>query len=111
MIAWNPLSRRSFVPKGGKPGQIKVVQHPDTTGVARHLSDTVAPKWAIAHVDLKKDTKADLFLRLNLMVEAWHIACRDGVPLKDIHEAFMVVPEYRDLLSCDFSVKPQPKAP
>jgi hypothetical protein len=104
MIAWNPGRHRAFR-KNGKPGQIMIVRHPDTTQIADHLSDTTAPKWDLTAADLKRETKADLFLRLKLMVEAWHIACRDAVPIKNIHQAFMAIPEYRELLSCDFSVR------
>jgi hypothetical protein len=36
---------------------------------------------------------------LKLYIEAWHIVCRDGLNPKDVHEAFMVIPEYRESLS------------
>ena len=44
-----------------------------------------------------------------MMVEAWHLACRDEVPLGNIHEALKIIPEYRALLAADFSVR-QPGA-
>ena len=36
---------------------------------------------------------------LKLYIEAWHIICRDGLNPKDVHEAFMVIPEYRQTMS------------
>jgi hypothetical protein len=41
---------------------------------------------------------------LKMMVEAWHLACRDGVPLANIHAALSAIPEYNDLLSEDFQI-------
>ena len=31
-----------------------------------------------------------------LFIEAWFIVCRDGVSPRDMHDALMVIPEYRD---------------
>lgn len=39
--------------------------------------------------------------KLQLMIEAWHIAVFYLVPAKDIHEALLVIPEYRDMLADD----------
>lgn len=36
---------------------------------------------------------------LQLYVEAWHIVCRDGITPEMMHNALMVVPEYRETLS------------
>lgn len=106
MIAFNPVNR--FISsRGGEPGQVMVVTHPDTHQISKHLSDTVAPKWDLDRVDLSKSSREELFLRMKLMVEAWHIACRDAVPLANIHEALLVIPEYRDMLSEDFYVAEQ----
>jgi hypothetical protein len=41
---------------------------------------------------------------LKLMIEAWHIACRDGVPLANIHAALSAIPEYNEMLAEDFKI-------
>jgi len=41
---------------------------------------------------------------LRLMVEVWHIACRDGVPLENLHAALSAIPEYNELLAEDFKI-------
>jgi len=41
---------------------------------------------------------------LRLMVEVWHIACRDGVPLENLHAALSTIPEYNELLAEDFKI-------
>jgi hypothetical protein len=38
------------------------------------------------------------------MVEVWHIACRDGVPLENLHAALSAIPEYNELLAEDFKI-------
>lgn len=35
------------------------------------------------------------------MIELWHIAAFQGVPIAMIHEAMLAVPEYRDTLASD----------
>jgi|JI6StandDraft_1071083.scaffolds.fasta_scaffold121592_3 hypothetical protein len=92
MVAWNPT--RNIYQRGGEPGQIGVCKHPDK-GQLRHLA------WWFKAKD-EKDTLKDA--KLKLMIEAWHIACRDGVSLSAIHDALSNIPEYLDMLSCDFIV-------
>jgi hypothetical protein len=36
-----------------------------------------------------------------LIVEAWHIAVRDKLEIQDVHEALMVVPEFRAIFADD----------
>jgi hypothetical protein len=50
----------------------------------------------------RDDTQTEA--RLRMMIEAWHLACRDGVPLANIHAALSAIPEYNDLLSEDFQI-------
>ncbi len=94
MLAWNSMRDEG---SGCTPGAVKVILHPDTHGQTnRHcLMNTVGAcnwsNWSSATTD--KDRM------LHLMIEVWHIACRDAVPLENIHDALMVIPEYRASLS------------
>lgn len=111
MLAWNAPWRDVRV--GGKRSQIEgerlqvgVCYHPDGGHLA-HLSMWVFPNQSIREDPItKKEARQNLVL-LKLMVEAWHIACRDGVPLENLHSALSAIPEYRDILSGDFFVAPQ----
>lgn len=98
MIAWNPAW--SNCPRGGEPGQVGVCKHPDN-GQLHHLSMWVKPA---SHAETYPHDKMDVAAMLQLMIEAWHIACRDGVPLANIHEALSAIPEYNEMLSEDFEV-------
>lgn len=40
-------------------------------------------------------------LKLQLMVEAWHVAAFHGVPISMIHDELLCIPEYRDTLADD----------
>ena len=90
MVAWNSV----WDDHAGEPCKVVVIPWPDKDRWCNHLglANTVGacsadPKWS--------DTET----MLNLMVEVWHIACRDRVPLENIHNALMVIPEYRETLS------------
>jgi len=101
LIAWNPMWR--VTPNGGSPGQIDVCQHPDN-GQLRHLGSWAMP----SHIYFGRDeTKEELVLKLNLLLDAWHIACRDEIPLEAIHSALKKIPEYNEMLSEDFKVNKQ----
>ena len=98
MFAWNHGSRTCRT-----PGFVGVCTHPDRGQLPK------TDYWIAPLFDLPTDrpTKAQsdiLFLKLKLMVEAWHMACRDEVPIENIHKAFSQIPEYLELLSEDFRV-------
>ena len=99
MIAWNPMWGPCS--RGGEPGQVGVCKHPDN-GQLKHLSMWVKPSGHRGTYDKRTS-------QLQLMVEAWHLACRDGVPLANIHAALSAIPEYRDMLSEDFEILPNPQ--
>lgn len=40
-------------------------------------------------------------LRLQAMIDIWHITAFYDVPVKMVHEGMLVVPEYRDMLADD----------
>lgn len=40
-------------------------------------------------------------LKLQAMIDIWHITAFYSVPAKMVHEAMLVVPEYRDMLADD----------
>lgn len=87
MLAWNPL------PYGD--GRMVVIPHPDSDHWTDRLklSDTTCACWTYWGEGTKEKQLTQLF------IEAWHIACRDGVRLETIHAALMVIPEYRETLS------------
>ena len=101
MLAWN--SRwDNFA--GYLPGKVQVIPNPDDQCLCnRHrLANTVGAcmyDWAGLTTDQRL---------AKLFVEVWHIVCRDGVDPQDIHDALLVIPEYRDALSGEtfFSWKP-----
>lgn len=86
MILWNSKS---------EGGGIKVVEHPETNREFRHLHKSGGACYSY----WRKMTTEQLKNRL--MVEAWDIAVRDGLDPREIHDALMVVPEYREMLSGD----------
>jgi hypothetical protein len=88
MIAWNYGPPR-------EDGRIVVIPHPDMEDWTDHLklTCTTGACWNVWHT---WPTQKRL---LKLFIGGWHIHCRDGVPMESIHEAFMVIPEYRETLS------------
>lgn len=88
MLLWN---RKDDRPYGD--GRMEVIEHPEKdtrTWTLTCSTGACCAEW----------TQLNTEERLaKLYVEAWHIACRDGVALKTIHEALMVIPEYRETLS------------
>ncbi len=46
----------------------------------------------------QKDTQD---LQLRLMIEAWHMTAFYAVPAQMVHEALLVIPEYRSMLADD----------
>jgi hypothetical protein len=89
MLAWNPARCGD--------GRIIVIPHPDEDGWTNRLklSDTTCADWTWWATATKQQRLAKLY------IEAWHIACRDGVSIRSIHEALMVIPEYRETMSGD----------
>jgi len=103
MIAWNPMW--SACPRGGEPGQVGVCKHPDN-GQLNHLSMWCNPSNDIPKGPYPQKEAEHAWTMLRLMVEVWHIACRDGVPLENLHAALSAIPEYNELLSEDFKILP-----
>lgn len=87
MLAWNCA-------RSGDP-RMAVIPHPDMDGWTNRLklTSTTGACWTIWG-NWTRDQRLT-----KLYIEAWHIHCRDGVPAKTIHEALLVIPEYRDSLS------------
>ncbi len=87
MIAWNCA-------RSGDP-RIAVIPHPDMDSWTDYLklTCTTGACWTV----WEKWTKAQRLQKL--FIEIWHIHCRDGVAPEAIHEALLVIPEYRETLS------------
>lgn len=95
MILWNP--RHENEPIENNDGRVCVVKWPDRPNNQDKLgliysNGACFSCWREAS-DFQRLTK--------LFIEAWHMVCRDGVHPKAIHEALMVIPEYRAALSGD----------
>lgn len=88
MLCWNRGTH------GQQPGCI-VVRHPDRRGASDDYSSSVGACFA----DWRKmDTRGQ---KLQLLIEAWHVAAFHAVPIEMVHQALLVVPEYRDMLASD----------
>jgi hypothetical protein len=89
MLAWNDADGYA---NGENPGKVVVVPWPDERGLCNHLkvSMTAGACYSAWHEWTKTQRLCNLF------IEAWFIVCRDGVSPRDMHDALMVIPEYRD---------------
>ncbi|WP_189675012.1 hypothetical protein [Sphingomonas glacialis] len=75
--------------------KVAVVRHPDTKGLSDEYQSSVGACFAHWR---KKDTNGR---RLQMMIDAWHVAAFYEIPAEQIHEALIVIPEYRDMLASD----------
>ena len=87
MIAWNRLDETQ-----GTPGAVMIIPWPDSKGYCDFFKLTMTCGACMS--DWRNIPKHKALLQL--FIEAWYIVCRDGVSPKDMHEALMVIPEYRD---------------
>lgn len=86
MILWNPKS---------EGGGIQVIRHPEKNNATRYLRSSAGACYAYwQHMTTEQR-------KLQMLIEVWHIAVRDGLDPREIHETLMVVPEYREMLSGD----------
>ena len=88
MLCWN----HGF--NGNTPG-FAVVQHPDHHDRSAPYQSSVGAcfmDWR------KKDERGQ---KLQLMIDAWHIAAFYDVPIEMVREGLLVIPEYRDMLASD----------
>ncbi|MFV0922762.1 hypothetical protein ACR720_04650 [Sphingomonas parapaucimobilis] len=78
----------------------KVISFPDEAGLSDAYESFVGACFA------NWDAKSTVGKQLQLMVDAWKIAAFDKVPVDMVHEALLVVPEYRSTLA-DGCLPPQ----
>lgn len=90
MLAWNPNNKYAF----GEPGKVMVIPHPDK-GYCDHFKLVCTVGACMGGWD--KITRTERLA--HLFIEAWFIVCRDNVSPKAMHDALMVIPEYRDTWS------------
>lgn len=88
MLCWN----HGF--QGATPSCI-VVRHPDYNDASADYQSSVGACFADWRT---KDAKGQ---KLQLMIEAWHIAAFYAVPIAQVHQALLVIPEYRSMLADD----------
>lgn len=88
MIAWNAMRDGLHA----EPGKVIVIPHPDSCGYCNRLK--VLNTVGACMTEWRRMTKAQRLCKL--FIEAWYIICRDGVSPKAMHEALMVIPEYRE---------------
>lgn len=88
MLCWN----NGF--HGATPS-VAVVRWPDKIGA----SDAYQLSVGACFTDFRsKDERGQ---KLQIMIDAWHVAAFYDVPVAMVHEAMLVVPEYRDMLADD----------
>ena len=87
MIAWNRLDETQ-----GKPGAVMIIPWPDEKGYCDLFELTMTCGACMSYWQSIPKHK----VLMQLFIEAWYIVCRDGVSPKDMHEALIVIPEYRD---------------
>lgn len=76
--------------------KVGVVRWPDTSRRSRDFVCSVGAcflGWRRSSTEQQK---------LQLLIEAWHIALRDLIPAEALHTAMLCIPEYRDILADDF---------
>jgi hypothetical protein len=93
MIAWNPEE----YPAGSNPsaGQIEVGQWPDKAGWSRRYRRTVGACFTETHEMSNAERERQMFLDFHTCV------VRDGIDPQKAHKAFLVIDEYRMLISPD----------
>lgn len=93
-----PIANAMLCWTGGRHGNTpacKVVAHPDEMGFSDPYQNSAGACFASWS---EKDTSGQ---RLKLMVDAWHAVTFDAVPAQMMHEAMLVIPEYRSMLADD----------
>lgn len=93
MIAWTPQSYVDLKPD--LAGKVEVGPWPDKTG----WSDKYAMTGGACYTDLHKQTEWQRNWRI--FVDFHTLTVRDGVDPQTAHEAFLVIDEYRALISPD----------
>lgn len=74
---------------------VEVVLHPDEVGASGKWRSSVGACF------MNWREKPEQGQRLQLMIDAWHVAAFYDVPAEQVHEALLVIPEYRDMLADD----------
>jgi hypothetical protein len=88
MLCWN----HGF--KGATPN-CEVVLWPDKAGASDPYQSSVGACFS----DFRKmDARGQ---KLQLMIDAWHVAAFYDVPIAMVQEALLVIPEYRSMLAED----------
>jgi len=93
MAAEIPLSEAMLCWSTGGP--VRVVEHPDYRGLSDDYEKSVGACFAYWR-GLSPEK-----MKLQLLIEAWHLAAFYDVPVRDIHTALLVIPEYRSMLADD----------
>ncbi len=88
MLCWN----NGF--HGATPS-VAVVRWPDETGASDPYQSSVGACFG----DFRnKDGRGQ---KLQLMIDAWHVSAFYDVPIEMVHQALLVIPEYRSMLADD----------
>lgn len=88
-----PLSDAMLVWTRGE--RVAVVRHPDYDGASDDFQSSVGACFSNWRA---KDERSR---RLQLMIDAWHIAAFYEIAASQVHDALLVIPEYRDMLADD----------
>ena len=88
-----PLSEAMLCWSTGGPARI--VEHPDERGLSDDYEKTAGACYAYWRGQSRER------MQLQLLVDAWHAAAFNGVPVRELHQALLVIPEYRSMLADD----------
>lgn len=93
MAADIPLSEAMLC--WSRRGPVKVVEHPDERGISDDYDKSAGACYAYWR-GLSPER-----MRLQLLIDAWHATAFSDVPVQEMHEALLVIPEYRSMLADD----------
>lgn len=93
MAADIPLSEAMLCWSRG--GAVRVVEHPDERGLSDDFDSSAGACYAYW-----RGQSPDR-MRLQLLIDAWHVSAFYDVPVAEVHKALLVIPEYRSMLADD----------
>ncbi len=94
MLTWNPTYVEADTCSVGKPGDVKVVPHPEQPNNIGYDESFGACNAEYAQASEEKKM-------LLLYREAWQIVIRDKIDPQKMHDALLAIPEFRETLAED----------
>lgn len=92
VLAWNTTHH-------GEDGRIMVVKHDvESREFCGPMEDRLGLTSTYGSCNLGFNSGTVKQVCHRLLVEAWNITIRDGLDIRDVHEALMAVPEMREII-------------